>query len=643
MCKKTDKNIDTVTTEGSEHTLHSTNRRGFLKGAAAGAATAVALPHTRTAQAATRQLPAAALPTSAMVAAEAGPSQGGSPRIVEHPASDYMVDVFRSLDLEYVTTNPGSSFKSLHESLINHGGNQRPEILTCLHEESAVGMAHGYAKIEGKPMMALLHGTVGLMHGSMAIFNAYADRVPIYIVTANHDDPAFWVNRYHSAQDLGALVREYVKWDTQSRDIGKFGRHALHAYKQAQTPPRGPVLLTLDHELQARPLPESERPRVPKLTLATPPQGDGNAVREAARWLVQAERPLITTERCARTPEGIELLVALAELLQAPVSGGERVDFPWTHPLYGNGGPDYTPDVILGLEVNDMAGIGRSDGSPRPKIIEIASTQLAGKANILSYGRYGETDLSLAADAQATLPALIEEVRDQLTAARRKAFRERGEKLKAAHARQHREDRERARYGWTASPVSTARLSAELWAQIRNEDWSLVSWQGFISGWPGKLWAMEKQYHYIGGYGAGGMGYNAQAAVGAALANKKHGRLSINIQGDGDLNYAPGVLWTAVHHQIPLLTVMHNNRAYHAEVMYVQQQCSIHNRGHDKAHIGTVIRDPDIDYAKMAQSYGMYAEGPIDNPADLAPAIRRGLERVRAGEPALINVLTQPR
>lgn len=639
MRKKIDKNSDTVIIEGSEHTLHSTNRRGFLKGAAAGAASAVALPHTQTARAAVRQLPVAALPTSAMVAAEAGPSPAGSPRIIEHPASDYMVDVFRSLDLEYVATNPGSSFKALHESLINYGGNQRPEILTCLHEESAVGMAHGYAKITGKPMMALLHGTVGLMHGSMAIFNAYADRVPIYIVSATHEDPAFWVNRYHSAQDMGALVREYVKWDAHSNDIHKFGRHALHAYKQALMPPRGPVLLTLNHHLQERPLPESERPPVPKLTLAAPPQGDGNAVREAARWLVQAERPLITTERCARTPEGINMLVELAELLQVPVTGGERIDFPWTHPLYGDGGPDYEPDVILGLEVNDMAGVGDS----ARKVIEISSAQLAEKTNILSYGRYAEVDLSLAADAQATLPALIEEVGKQLTAERRRALQARGEQIRTAHVRRRRQEREQACYGWTASPVSTARLSAELWAQIRDDDWSLVSWQGFISGWPGKLWAMEKQHHYIGGYGAGGMGYNAQAAVGAALANKKHGRLSINIQGDGDLNYAPGVLWTAAHHQIPLLTVMHNNRAYHAEVMYVQQQCSVHNRGHDMAHIGTAIRDPDIDYAKMAQSYGMYAEGPIDDPAELGKALKRGLERVRAGEPALIDVRTQPR
>ena len=178
---------------------------------------------------------------------------------------------------------------------------------------------------------------------------------------------------------------------------------------------------------------------------------------------------------------------------------------------------------------------------------------------------------------------------------------------------------------------------------IKDDDWSLVGWQGFIGGWPGRLWDMDKKYHYIGGQGAGGIGYNAPAAVGAALANRKHGRLSINLQTDGDLNFAPGVLWTAVHHQIPVLTVMANNRAYHAEVMFLQHMAARHNRNPDRAAIGTTIKDPNIDYATMAKAYGMYGEGPIDDPNDLGPALRRGLERVRAGEPALIDVVTQPR
>ena len=222
-------------------------------------------------------------------------------------------------------------------------------------------------------------------------------------------------------------------------------------------------------------------------------------------------------------------------------------------------------------------------------------------------------------------------------------FAERGKKHAEANAQARAQVIEDARYGWDASPISLARIAAELWPLIKNEDWSFVSPQGFVGNWPNRLWDMKKTYHYIGGQGAGGMGYGAPASVGAALANRKHGRLSINIQTDGDMNYAPGVLWTAVHHKIPLLSIMHNNRGYHQEVMFVEQQCAIRNRGADRAHIGTKLNDPNIDYAMMAKAYGMYSEGPITDPKDLAPALKRGIDRVKKGEPVMLDVITQPR
>ncbi len=619
------------------------NRRSFLKGTAAGAASMAAPQVVSARTVSSPERPAVTTPSAALLAAESGPPASADPLFVENPASDFMVDVLKSLQMPYVTTNPGSSFESLHESLINYGHNEMPEMLTCLHEETAVGMAHGYAKIEGKPIMVLLHGTVGLMHASMAIYNAYADRVPVYIVVGNHVEPTGWVDQLHSAEDLGGLVRDYVKWDVDTISPQRFAEAAVRAYKIAMTPPMGPVAVMIDHGMQGRPVPADARYRVPKLTMAEPAQGSAGAVREAARMLVEAERPQIMAQRCARTAEGMDLLVELAETLQLPVSGGERMNFPWTHPLYGNGGADYKPDLILALEVNDMAPVAAMARARGAKSAGISSVLLSHGSNIRDFGRYAELDLSIAADAQATLPLLIEEVKRQISRSQRRLLKERGERIAGAHAQQRAQEIEAARWGWNARPISTARLCAELWDQIRNDDWSLVSWQGFISSWPGKLWDFDRHYRYIGGQGAGGMGYNAQASAGAALANRRHGRLSINIQGDGDLNYAPGVLWTAVHHQIPLLTIMHNNRAYHAEVMYVQQNASRHKRGEDRAHIGTTITDPNIDYAKMAQSYGMYAEGPIENPADLAPALRRTLARVRAGEPALIDVVMQPR
>lgn len=625
----------------------SVGRRGFLKGAAVGAAALAAKATPVGAQQpATPPRPGAVVPSAGALAADTGtPSAVLSPRIIQNPASDFMVDVIKSLNLEFATTNPGSSFEGLHESIINYGANSKPELLTCCHEESAVAMGHGFAKIEGKPILALLHGTVGVQHASMAIYNAYADRVPVYIIIGNHMDAAVrpnGVNWYHSAQDMALMVRDYIKWDDEPASLGHFAESAVRAYKIAMTPPMGPVVLVVDSEMQEHAMKENNV-RIPKLVMTSPPSGEIGAVREAAKLLVDAQNPMIIAQRAARTPQGIKLLVELAETLQATVNGGgERVNFPSRHPLAGNGVGE--ADVILRLEVQGGAGPGGSGATARSaKVISISSLDLYIKSNIQDFQHMADVDLSIGADAEATLPVLIEEVKRLITPDRKRAIEARGVKIAEANRQARAQGIQAAADGWDASPISLARLSAELWAQIKNEDWSLVSWQGFVSGWPGRLWNFDKHYQYIGGQGAGGMGYGAPAAVGAALANKKHGRLSINIQTDGDLNYAPGVLWTAAHHEIPLLTLMHNNRGYHQEVMFVQQVASERNRGIDRAHIGTTLRDPNIDYAKLAQAYGMAGEGPIADPKDLAPAIARGLERVKRGEPALIDVVTQPR
>ena len=255
-----------------------------------------------------------------------------------------------------------------------------------------------------------------------------------------------------------------------------------------------------------------------------------------------------------------------------------------------------------------------------------------------------EVDLAIAADAEATLPSLIEAVNRLTTGARRRAFAERGRRLAEASRISDENARIAASYAWDASPVSTARLCAEIWAQIKNEDWSLVSsYYSDGGGWPRQLWDFDKSYQWLGHAGGGGIGYGAPASVGGALANRRHGRFSVAIQTDGDLMYAPGALWTAAHHRIPLLSVMHNNRAYHMEVMHVQRMCNARNRGIDRAQIGSELVDPHINYAKMAESMGLYSEGPIDNPGDLGPALERAIAVVKRGEPALVDVVTQVR
>ena len=636
------------------------NRRDFLRNAAAGAAALAAAPKTAEAQ------PAAAARESAPPPPMSPEAEIGTPSNVDvltcnRSGSDFMVDVLTSLGIEYICANPGSSFRGIHESVINYGGNKNPEFITCCHEESSVAMAHGYAKIEGKPLAVFAHGTVGIQHASMAIYNAYCDRAPVYIIAGNIIDatkripPVEWA---HSVQDAAAMVRDYVKWDDLPVSLPHFAESAVRAYKIAMTPPMMPVVIVADGELQENPIPDDAQFPIPKLVLASPPQGDSGAVKEAARLLVAAENPVIVVDRAARTASGLACLIELAETLQAPVVDQiGRMNFPSRHPLNQSERSRElisNADVILGLEVNDFFGTlnlfrdqmnrtSRPITKPGVKVISITAVDLFSKSNYQDFQRFTQMDLDIAADAQATLPSLVEAVKQQLGNDRKSALQDRGAKFAAARQESLERARQAASYAWDASPISTARLCSEIWGQVKDQDWSLVSATTMVSRWPLRLWNFDKYYQYIGGAGGYGIGYGAPAAIGAALANRKHGRLSVNIQNDGDMMYAPGVLWTAAHHKIPLLSVMHNNRAYHQEVMQVQIMANRHSRGVDRAGIGTTMTDPEINFAKLAQSMGVYAEGPITDPKELGPAIHRAVEVVKRGEPALVDVHTQPR
>jgi len=641
-----------------------TGRRSFLKGAAAGAAALVGTPPRATAQEpAPPARPNALPPTAAQRAAETATPSITDVQIVEKPGSDFMVDVFKSLGIEYLFATPGSSFRGIHESVINYGGNQNPEFITCMHEECSVAMANGYAKIEGKPALVCAHGTVGVQHAAMAIYNAYCDQAPVIVVAGNIMDAAERRGRVewlHAVQDVGATVRDYTKWDDSPASLEHFAESAVRGYQLAMTPPTMPVLLAADGVLQESPVPDGFDRHIPKLPRIAPPSGDTAAVNELAKMLVEAENPVIITSRSARTPAGLQLLVELAETLQCGVIDQQRrMNFPSRHPLnqtQRTRAAVSNADVILGLEIYDFYGVVHALGGqvkvvprtvtkPGVKLVSISSSDLFYKSNYQSFQRYQDVDLLIPADAEATLPALIEAVKRLLTDDRKRTFQARGAKLAEASRQSLEDARTAASYAWDASPVSTARLSAELWAQIRNEDWSLVSDTFWVSNWPLRLWDFTKHYQYIGGAGGEGVGYLAPATVGAAVANKKHGRISVSIQSDGDLMMGNGVLWTAAHHRIPLLTLVHNNRAYHQEIMQLQRVANQHNRGVDidKCKIGTAIENPNIDYAKLAISMGVRAEGPITDPKELGAAIRRGIDVVKRGDPYLIDVVTQPR
>src|SRR5436309_9920003 len=409
------------------------SRRKFLAGVAV-ASGATAVPPAQAATAASTSAaprrPSALPPTMHVAAAETGTPKE-LPRIGGVAGSDFMVDVIKTLDIKYLPSNPASSFRGIHESLINYGGNKMPEFLTCMHEESAVAMAHGYFKVAGKPLMTLCHGTVGMQHAAMAVYNAWCDRVPVIIVGGNDLDAAHrppGVPTFHSAQDINALVRDFTKWDDTPVSLPHFAQSFVRAYKIAMTPPYGPVAISLDAGLQQEPVKENgEKLTIPRYVPTSPPQGDTGAVKEAARLLAGAENPVIVADRAARTPDGMRLLVQLAELLQARViDQGGRMNFPRTHYLSAPPAAVSGADVIIGLELSDFwatvnaytdnainEGIGTNASRIKrdTKLISISSVDLNTKANYQDFQRFQVIDVQMAGDAEATLPALIEAVK----------------------------------------------------------------------------------------------------------------------------------------------------------------------------------------------------------------------------------------
>ena len=642
------------------------NRRGFLKGAATAAAGAAAmatpLPSGEAAPAQQTGAPAAAAaqvpaPSPVQLERDAGaarpPATTGNSRAAVRPGSDLMVQVLRDIGIEYVAANPGSSFEGLQESIINYGHppNVKPEFITALHEESAVTMAHGYGKATGKPMCALLHGTIGVQHAAMSIYQAYYDKTPALLIAGR--DLGFIAA--HSANDMAGMVRSYTKWDAQPKTLEESLVAIQRAYNEAITPPCGPTMVVIDIDLQKE---EAGALKVPAYQAPTTSGVDPGTAREIAKSLIDAQNPRITVGRL-RTPEGVQLAVQLAELVGAStgtLATQGPMSFPQRHPLSGPGA-NTTYDYTLGLE--QAGGTVSLVGPSLSTLLSRDSTNIGfggiapGVSRAGGGGRGGRGGGASAAgrtidvDAEASLPAIVDAVRSQMSPDKQRVIQDRSAKHAAAN-RAARVDAltralEQRRAGWDASPVSTARIYAELWPLIMNEDWILASPSNFSGGHNGQLWDHNRPYSYLGGQGAGGMGYGAPACVGAALAARSRNQIVINVQCDGDLNYAPGVLWTAQHHQLPMLTVMHNNRAWHQELMFVEYMCGVRGRGTDRGHIGTTLRDPFIDYRMMAAAYGMAGEGPITDPTKLAPALKRGLASVKKGQPYMIDVITQPR
>lgn len=559
-------------------------------------------------------------------------------------SSDLMVQVMRDLAIEYVALNPGSTFEGLQESLINFGDtpNVMPEIISATHECSAVDMAHGYGRAQGRPMVAMVTGMVGLTNASNAIYQAFHGHTPVIIIVGNDEENFL---KSQTAEDLAGIVRPFTKWDAEPETVSEALEALQEAYRQAMKPPCGPVVIVLNSKLQKQEYDESTK--LPVYSAPDIPSMSSADAERIAERLLNAKNPHISVGRL-RSPEGIAAAVELAERTGASVSTMAHfgpMSFPERHPLVG---PGFDPawDFHLGLEkpADDVTIAG-------PQLRNLKGRDPLG----IEFGWKEDPNLrraptpkeSIAKDAEASLPILLQAVERATTASLKAAAADRKDRSlpanKIARKDQLAAALERMRPGWAASPVSLGRLYAELWPMIKDLDWCLASPSNFSGRRHAGLWDHNSPHSYLGVYPSGSIGYGLGASVGAGLAAKNRNRIVINIQGDGDFNFLPGAVWTAAHHQLPVLTIMHNNRAWHMEYMYIQYMAGVRGRGTDRAHIGTTFRDPYIDFASIARGYGMDAEGPIDDPEVMVAALKRGLSAVQQGKPYLIDLLTQPR
>ncbi len=568
-------------------------------------------------------------------------------------ASDVIVDLLHAYDLPYAALNPGASYRGLHDSIVNYGAN-RPALMLCQHEETAVQIAHGFAKASGKPMLAILHNLVGLLHANMAIYYAYADRVPVFVVGAtgpmDESKRRPRIDWIHTALVQGEAVRAYTKWDYQPTVIDGVPEAFARAYSVMMTEPRGPIYMCYDAWLQEQPL-EHDVPLPPQNAQKVPSAlaPDPAALEHAAEMLAAAKRPVILAEYVGRDAAGFHGLVELAETLGAPVYDvNSRLNFPGRHPLNVSMMKDVfrDADLVLCLDTRDweratteLVSTTRKTTSIVPatcKWVDIGFGDLEISSWAMDYQRLAHADLRVLADTTLAIPALTQLLKPRISPrARDLRSKQVAQMSAAARARWAKEARE----DWDASPITLPRLASEVWDAIKGEDWVLTA--GTLEDWTRKIWDFDKPYRHPGR--SLGTATQIGISLGVGLAHRDAGRLVVDLQPDGDLMFDAGALWVAAKHRIPLLVVMYNNRAYYNDWEHQIRMARQRGTPLERAHIGMDLVDPAPDFAALAKSMGWYAEGPIDQPAELPAALQRAIKRVRAGQPALLDTITQKR
>ena len=589
-------------------------------------------------------------------------------RITEKPraewGSDVVVDLLKAFEIEYVAINPGATFRGLHDSLVNYGGNHSPEIILCTHEEIAVALAHGYARAKGKPMGAAVHNVVGLQHASMAIYNAWADRLPVIVMggtgpmdTANRRP---WIDWVHTALVQGNLVRDFVKWDDQPASVEAVPESFVRAYRLATTDPMGPVYICYDGEIQEKKLDgEIPFPSLDRYPAPLPLQAPEEGFEKTIRWLLEAKKPVVLADGVGRREAGFKALGELAELLAAPVLDQMgRFNFPAHNPL--NLGGMHTKvipqaDLVLALDVPDLEGAvtqraqekGRRKPvellSPSTKIINVALDDLLVRAWSTDFNKLRQADLMIMADTSVFLPELVR----RLKAEKEKLGKLAGDiqNRRAEWAKLYEEKvaaREKeTKTKWDEKPIAMSRLYAELAEALKNEDWVLTN--GSSQGKENSYLPASKFNQILGKYKGGGLGYGLPASLGAALAHKASGKFCVDLQPDGDLLFTVSALWTAVHHKIPLLIIVCSNRSYYNDEEHQERVAEARGRPVENKTIGIRIEDPNVDFGAMARTYGCWGAGPITEPKDLIKTLREAVKVVKEGKPALVDVVCQMR
>jgi thiamine pyrophosphate-dependent acetolactate synthase large subunit-like protein len=574
--------------------------------------------------------------------------------------SDLMVEVLRDLGIKYIALNPGASYRGLHDSMVNFDSGKGPEIIMCTHEEIAVALANGYARATGEIMATGLHDIVGLQHACMAIFNAWCDRTPI--LNLGGGGPQSTTNRrstdwVHTALVQGNMVREFVKYDDQPNSVEAVPESFLKAYRIAMTEPKGPVYVCLDTDVQEQKItapmivPDARLFRAPAGPAANP-----ESLRRAAQLLAEAQWPAIVAGEVGRNPKALPVLLDLAEALGAPVVDADgRYAFPSTHPLNLTAAREEAlrnADAVLALDVPSLGvPLGpsvRERGNfapiipPSCKVIHITLLDLERQSWVSDAMWLLPVHVPIAADTSVALPQLLEQVRERLRsngdAARQ--VQERRRKIEAIYNEMRKKSQAWIEKSWDEKPISQARFFGEINKRVQGQSWALVSAHG--RRWREAIEVTEPA-HGIGGGRGGGVGYGLPSSIGAALGHKGSGRLCVSIIGDGDFLMTSNALWTAAKYQIPLLVVVLNNRSYYNDEEHQERMARWRQRPVENKGIGIRIEEPAPDLAAIARALSVEGFGPITEPDQLGPTLDKAIDIVRAGEPVVVDVITQPR